>query len=341
MQMGSVNNSVVVEALGSRYKLRFDDVVIQPSFYRFELEALSLAQAGDKVEAVVNSDGGSLSSGIEIANAIFNCKAEVEGILRSSCHSCGSIIFLACHTHDVGLASEMLLHSGSGGSYGTPTQSIQRAESYKRQVRSLFETVYKGFLSDEELNQMIEDDKEFIFGGEEIVTRLEKMYVYRQQQVDTYSQEVEDAMWNENTRIIDETLAELDISSKEKESFLKVRDLLDNTLMEEDSGSVQQEEVSGDLDTKGMVDFIKEIGDQGELHYYRVDGTLTKDNILFVYSNEDGSLDELLVDESCLDKGDRKAMLYALAFICEKNYSKLSTEKLIQKFISEVIIYIE
>ena len=162
MQTQSVNNSVTFEPTSGNFKMRFDDEITVPSYYRFELEALATANPEDKVLITTNSDGGSLATGIEVTNAIANCQAPVHGILRSSCHSCGSIIFLACDTHEVGLASEMLLHAGSGGNYGTPTQTIQRAESYKRQVRSLFETVYLGFLSPEELDAMIENDKEFI-----------------------------------------------------------------------------------------------------------------------------------------------------------------------------------
>lgn len=179
MQTESVNNSVVVDTKVAGYKMRFDDIVTSPNYYRFELEALSVAEQDTPVEITVNTDGGSLATGIEMVNGILSCKAPVKGILRSSCHSCGSIIFLACDSHEVGIASEMLLHSGSGGVGGTPAQAMERAKSYKRQVRTLFDTVYKGFLTEEELDLMIEEDKEYIFGEEEIVSRLEKMYTYR------------------------------------------------------------------------------------------------------------------------------------------------------------------
>lgn len=182
MQTESVNNSVTVRQEVTGYGMRFDDIVTSPNYYRFEIEALQVATENTPVDVTVNTDGGSLATGIEMVNEIINCKAKVTGILRSSCHSCGSIIFLACDEHEVGLSSEMLLHSGSGGSVGTPSQTVQRAESYKRQVRSLFETVYKGFLSQEEIDLMIEHDKEFIFCSEEIKERLQRMYTYRSQQ---------------------------------------------------------------------------------------------------------------------------------------------------------------
>lgn len=182
MQTESVNNSVTVRQEVTGYGMRFDDIVTSPNYYRFEIEALQVATENTPVDITVNTDGGSLATGIEMVNEIINCKAKVTGILRSSCHSCGSIIFLACDEHEVGLSSEMLLHSGSGGAGGTPSQTVQRAESYKRQVRSLFETVYKGFLSQEEIDLMIEHDKEFIFCSDEIKERLQRMYTYRSQQ---------------------------------------------------------------------------------------------------------------------------------------------------------------
>tara|TARA_R110000782_G_scaffold75562_3_gene150706 strand:+ start:4370 stop:5413 length:1044 start_codon:yes stop_codon:yes gene_type:complete len=231
MQTETVNNSVVVEPMGNKYKLRFDDIVVCPSYYRFELQALEQAASSDEVSVTINSDGGSLATGIEVANAIFSCQASVEGVLRSSCHSCGSIIFLACNSHDVGLASEMLLHSGSGGTGGTPTQAIERAKSYKRQVRALFETVYQGFLSPAELDQMIEEDKEFIFCGEDIVVRLESMYKYREGVEETYHQEMEDSLWEQNNVMVSEAISSLDISQSDKDTFNRVKDLLDKEMM--------------------------------------------------------------------------------------------------------------
>lgn len=342
MQTETTNNGVMVESLGSKYKLRFDDTVVQPSYYRFELEALSQAQQNDQVQVTVNSEGGSLASGIEIANAIFSCSAEVEGILRSSCHSCGSIIFLACQKHDVGLASCMLLHSGNGYNGGTPNQSVQRAKSYKRQVRTLFETVYKGFLSDTELDQMIEEDKEFIFAGEEIVERLHKMYSYRQDQLESYQQEIEDQMWEENTRLVDETLETLDISGKEKEAFLKVRDMLDNTLQEPTEDSVGEvvsdmmDKITDVSEPEQYVSIWSHDGNSivGNLHFS--DNGTNYCDLEFTYML-DGEENCIVVDETYLDSDDR----VRLAFIIERITGKKDTEhydtqQLIDRFISEM-----
>ena len=262
MQTQSVNNSVTFEPTSGNFKMRFDDEITVPSYYRFELEALATANPEDKVLITTNSDGGSLATGIEVTNAIANCKAPVHGILRSSCHSCGSIIFLACDTHEVGLASEMLLHAGSGGNYGTPTQTIQRAESYKRQVRSLFETVYLGFLSPEELDAMIENDKEFIFCSSEIESRLENMYKYRQ---DHYNQALEDSFtqqFAEEDAMVEEALATLQIPVEEREVFDKVSAKLEEFFSREQPSpqdtSPQQFTVSEE-DASRLEDVVKQL----------------------------------------------------------------------------------
>lgn len=256
MQTESVNNSVVVEPKGSIYKLRFDDQVIHPSYYRFELQALNLATEFDDVYATVNTDGGSLATGIEVVNEILSCKAPVKGILRSNCHSCGSIIFLACHTHEVGLASEMLLHSGSGGAGGTPTQSIQRAHSYKRQVRELFETVYRGFLEESELDKMIDEDKEYIFGADEIEERLQRMYSYRQDCANQYQEDMENQFVEENDKIIDETMASLGISQEHIDIFNQVREAVDNKILQDMSGVVGTESLDDVKENITSSDFV-------------------------------------------------------------------------------------
>lgn len=238
MQTNSVNNSVVVDTRVCGYKMRFDDLVVSPNYYRFEIEALQVAEPTTPVEITVNSDGGDLATGIEMVNEIIKCKAPVKGVLRSNCHSCGSIIFLACDSHEVGVASEMLLHSGSGGVGGTPAQAEARAKSYKRQVRALFETVYKGFITPEELDLMIEHDKEYIFSSEEIVERLERMYEYRDNCKNDALKEVFDKQHEESEKyeslLINKLVEDGTISQEEADVVNKVNKALD--LLDKEQG---------------------------------------------------------------------------------------------------------
>lgn len=297
MQTQSVNNSVTFEPTSGNFKMRFDDEITVPSYYRFELEALATANPEDKVLITTNSDGGSLATGIEVTNAIANCQAPVHGILRSSCHSCGSIIFLACDTHEVGLASEMLLHAGSGGNYGTPTQTIQRAESYKRQVRSLFETVYLGFLSPEELDAMIENDKEFIFCSSEIEARLGNMYKYRQ---DHYNQALEDSFtqqFAEEDAMVEEALAILQIPVEERAVFEKISAKLEEFLSREQPSpqetSPQQYTVSEEDATRleGVVAQLTQMEGDQSVEVLDVEGELF--GLLFYRYDEEDELVEL------------------------------------------------
>ena len=342
MQTQSVNNSVTFEPTPGNFKMRFDDEITVPSYYRFELEALATANPEDKVLITTNSDGGSLATGIEVTNAIANCKAPVHGILRSSCHSCGSIIFLACDTHEVGLASEMLLHAGSGGNYGTPTQTIQRAESYTRQVRSLFETVYLGFLSPEELDAMIENDKEFIFCSSEIESRLENMYKYRQ---DHYNQALEDSytqQFAEEDAMVEEALAALQIPVAEREVFDKISSQLEDYFSQEQP-VVKETPVEAEERLKEVVETLTaaedeqviEItnGDNYFLLYYRYD---EEDEVVELeLQTEDEEL--IVISKYALEDYDR-GFLYNLAKSigakCSHNSGK-------PRLIDNIVTYLE
>ena len=333
MQTETTNNSVMVESLGSKFKLRFDDEVTCPSYYRFEIEALSQAQQNDQVSITINTDGGSLATGIEVANAIFDCKAEVEGVLRSSCHSCGSIIFLACMKHDVGLASSMLLHAGAGGTYGTPNQSIERSKSYKRQVRELFETIYKGFLSAEELDKMIDEDKEFIFSGEEIVPRLESMYSYRENVQNEHYQEQDDLLWDENVKMVEEAIGKLDISQEDKDTFNRVKDLLDEELQTEDIPKYDAPSVEEDGEVPPDSVIHQWTEDVAVILTYTPDG----DNTMLVCGDE-----YLLIDEDSM-LADRDGVIFFLQLVTDMDISRKKSTKsliktltaLVSKFISK------
>ena len=326
MQTESCNNSVVYEPTAGTYKIRFDDDVVHPSYYRFEIEALQRATQHDDVIITINTDGGSLATGIEFTNEILKCNAPVHGVLRSNSHSCGSIIFLACDSHEVGIASEMLLHSGSGGAGGTPAQSVKRAESYKRQVRALFDTVYRGFLTEDELELMIEHDKEYIFSSAEIEERLQKMYQHRKHEQTKRITDQYEAQCDEEDALLEKAYSILEtkglITKEERKRLEDIESALGDLF---ESGEVYQEP----QDKPEVEETLDEEDDTIPKSTYT--SVTTDDGIEIVFSWSDTGrlyLDEVVVSEHTDD--DLRLYCSNLGIKFQWNTGR---DKLIQKLV--------
>jgi ATP-dependent protease ClpP protease subunit len=66
----------------------------------------------------------------------------------------------------------MMVHSATFGAFGKQSDVISHASFVDKQVRNLMGSVYKDFLTDKELEEVIMG-KEMWFDAEEIVRRLE------------------------------------------------------------------------------------------------------------------------------------------------------------------------
>jgi hypothetical protein len=240
----------------------------------------------------------------------------------------------------------MLLHAGAGGLGGTPSQQIQRAESYKRQVKSLFDSVYKGFLSDEELALMIDHDKEYIFDNEAITERLTNMYKYRNGLQDTFYQEQDDAMYEENNLMVADTLASLDVSDADKETFNRIHKMIDDSLSEQDNPSLTGEPETSVTSCEKVkltpylveLPFLSEEGTElGSIHFYQEGGNIDDVELVLdrdVFNLSDDSV--LLVDYDYLDTEDRKELLDIMNKVTGRKYTKWSTDTLKTAFVREV-----
>lgn len=111
---------------------------------------------------------------ISIVSAIRSSKALVIGSLTSIAYSAASIIWLACDYQEVFEHASFMAHDGAGWSSGSFTQQYKQIEHSKKVLEGLYRDVYEGFLSDEEIDNIL-DGSELWLDFEEIIERLNGM----------------------------------------------------------------------------------------------------------------------------------------------------------------------
>lgn len=142
--------------------IEFNEEFNHPHEINDDLRVLREA-GGDVQEEIhlhINSFGGSASVAVQLINAIQECQAVTVAHIEGDALSTHSLITLACDVIEVSPYSRMLIHSGSlelGGSTSVVKGFLEASNELNNKV---FKDVYRGFLSDQEI--------ELVLGGVDI-----------------------------------------------------------------------------------------------------------------------------------------------------------------------------
>ncbi len=153
-------------------KIFLDEYIREPKYYRTVLQGIDSLGEGDVILLSINSYGGQLDGAIAIINAIQDTDANVHASIEGVAASAASLIALAAPSISVSPYATMMVHSATFGAFGKQSDVISHASFVDKQVRTLMHSVYKDFLTDKELEEVIMG-KEMWFDSEEIVRRLE------------------------------------------------------------------------------------------------------------------------------------------------------------------------
>jgi ATP-dependent protease ClpP protease subunit len=153
-------------------KIPLDENIREAKYYRTVLQGIESLGEGDVVLMKINSYGGQLDGAIAIINAIDNTEADVHAEIDGVAASAASLIALAAPSISVSPYATMMVHSATFGAFGKQSDVISHASFVDKQVRVLMHSVYRDFLTDKELEEVIMG-KEMWFDAEEIVRRLE------------------------------------------------------------------------------------------------------------------------------------------------------------------------
>jgi ATP-dependent protease ClpP protease subunit len=153
-------------------KVPLDENIKEPKYYRTVIQGIDSLNEGDLVLLNINSYGGQLDGAIALINAMDNTEADVHASIEGVAASAASLIALAAPSISVSPYATMMVHSATFGAFGKQSDVISHASFVDKQVRNLMNSVYKDFLTDKELEEVIMG-KELWFDAEEIVRRLE------------------------------------------------------------------------------------------------------------------------------------------------------------------------
>lgn len=156
------------------YTVFFDEPIYNSSYYRNLLILLNIAQPEDVFVFRIDTPGGSLSATLSICNAIQSTEAQTVAVIEGEAQSGGSFFPMVCDTVIAMPHSSMMVHAASYGEGGDMKKVKKYVDFNDRRIRGILHDFYKGFLTEEEINNMIENSEDLLFTADEVIERLQK-----------------------------------------------------------------------------------------------------------------------------------------------------------------------
>jgi ATP-dependent protease ClpP protease subunit len=141
------------------------------------IEALQVAGEDDIFIVNISTPGGDIDATDTFLQSLDATEAKVVFVASGGVHSAGTLILMHAHPDQVAFSDgfHALVHNGSIG-FGSKYSDWVSAVAYtKVHMDRLMKTAYRGFLSEAEIDAML-NGRDFWFGPEEFRDRLQKRY---------------------------------------------------------------------------------------------------------------------------------------------------------------------
>jgi ATP-dependent protease ClpP protease subunit len=150
----------------------------EPTEWTEELNLIDSATELDTIVLNICTHGGSGDTAALFNRALRCTAAHTVAIIGPSCASAGSIIALSAKEWILDETSSLMCHTSTYGMLAKDTDIFEHANFARKQLRSLFESVYSGFMSPDEIQDLIKGTPLY-FDAEDLEGRLDNLTEYR------------------------------------------------------------------------------------------------------------------------------------------------------------------
>lgn len=164
------DNAVPILKEGTITHVYITDEIMEPAEYNELCHALRKAEEYEVFNFYLTTPGGDLDSACVILDAMRNSKAKIKGYLSGSVNSAGTMITMGCDDIEVANHTSFMVHYYSATVGGKGSELKQRQSFMNELLENLMYDVYRGFLTEEEIQSTIEGS-DFWFNKEQIEER--------------------------------------------------------------------------------------------------------------------------------------------------------------------------
>jgi len=144
-----------------------------PEEYTEWFEVIRHAGQNDIIKIHINSPGGVLTSATQLMRCLQETEATVICSVEGECMSAATMIFLQADIVEISDHSMFMFHNYSGGAFGKGGEMMDQLQYERMWSEKMLRTVYEDFLTEEEIEMML-NNKDIWMTGEEVTERMEQ-----------------------------------------------------------------------------------------------------------------------------------------------------------------------
>lgn len=163
---------------GMTHVIQIHEPISEPTEWSDELALINGCGEQDTIVLDVCSPGGYLDTAMLFHRALNSCAGHTVAIIGPECASAASVISLSCREWILDDTSSLMIHTSSYSLGGKDTDILEHANFSRGQLKRLYEKVYSGFLSTDDLSDVIKGTPLY-FDVEQIADRLDALTEYR------------------------------------------------------------------------------------------------------------------------------------------------------------------
>ena len=157
--------------LGQLHTLYLCGELTAPNEYIDWFELIRNASENDVIKIHINSHGGNLFTAVQLMRVMSESQANIIASVEGACMSAATMIFLAADGFEISENSMFMFHNYSGGTIGKGGEMYDNIVHEREWSQKLWKDVYSGFLTEGEINSILQN-KDIWMSGEEVSKRL-------------------------------------------------------------------------------------------------------------------------------------------------------------------------
>lgn len=165
------NGLIQPKPVSQFYEFYITGTIEEASEYITWFDLIRHADETDVIKIYINSYGGDLFTAIQFMRVLAETKATVIASVEGACMSAATMIFLCCSQYEVTPHSVFMFHNYSGGTIGKGGEMIDQLLHERQWSQNLMKEVYKDFLTEEEIDNML-NNRDYWMSGTEVVERI-------------------------------------------------------------------------------------------------------------------------------------------------------------------------
>lgn len=158
-----------------KHTIYLDSALTHPRELMYVLDILDNSSEEDIIQIIINSPGGCASSLDSLLNSMSNCKAKIHGVASGTVASAATFVLMSCHTFQLSDNIQLLFHNANFG-YSAESQDMKEYVLFQHQHNVKFiRKYYKDFFTEEEIEDIIVNKRQYWMEGEEFISRFERL----------------------------------------------------------------------------------------------------------------------------------------------------------------------